>query len=240
MTWTVFYITSVYFLVGGLGIFFINRKKGGSGERWMKFFVYALIVFGVENAIVSVQPFPYLCAAILLAGFNEVIYVWRWYEKRRMETLLYALLVFAAAGYAFFEFSGLTDNLMQLFLYLVVLTFDGFSQVCGQLMGRTRFTGKVSPNKTLEGTLGGLVMALATTYILRDQFNMGLAYMLGLTAVICCIALAGDLLASWYKRLHHAKDFSRLIPGHGGVLDRFDSFIAVGAAWWLATYLGWV
>jgi phosphatidate cytidylyltransferase len=98
----------------------------------------------------------------------------------------------------------------------------------------------VSPNKTLEGSLGGLVMALAAAYLLKDFFNVGLGYLLTMTALLCVIALAGDLLASWYKRLHEVKDYSKLIPGHGGMLDRFDSFIFTGAAWWLAVYLEWV
>src|ERR1051325_9730026 len=223
MYWSVFYITTAYFLLGAIGIFLINRKKGGAGERWKKFFIYALIVYGVENAIISVRPFPYLGAALMLVGANEIVFVWRWHPGRKWYVLLVAILLFAAISYGFYHFTKMGDeSLMQLYIYLVVLTFDGFSQVFGQLLGRHTFVKKISPNKTIEGALGGFFMALCTAFLLRGFFNVDLVQLTLLTALMCVMALVGDLFASWYKRLNNVKDYSNLIPGHGGVLDRFD------------------
>ena len=236
----VFYITSIYFLLGAIGIIFINRKAGDSAARWKKFFVYALVVYGTENAIYSERPFPYLCAAVLLAGANELIFVWRWHPQRKLITLFSGLLIFGSIGWSFFYFSVESGSLLQIFIYLVVLTFDGFSQITGQLIGRLRFAGKISPNKTVEGSIGGLLMAMLTGFLLRDHFLLTLPALLLLILMICTAALLGDLLASFYKRIHNVKDYSNLIPGHGGVLDRFDSFIFTGAVWWTVNYLGWI
>jgi phosphatidate cytidylyltransferase len=176
----------------------------------------------------------------MLVGVNEIIFAWRWHPARKWHVLLIAILFFAAVSYGFYQFSKMSDeSLMQLYIYLVVLTFDGFSQVCGQLLGRHALVKKISPGKTIEGALGGLAMAMCTAFLLYSFFNVTLGYLLLLTGSICAMALAGDLLASWYKRLNNVKDYSNLIPGHGGLLDRFDSFIFTGACWWAGNYLGW-
>jgi phosphatidate cytidylyltransferase len=237
--WTVFYLTTFYFLVGALGMFFINRKnRDGAAARWRKLIVYAFIVYAVQSSIVYVRPFPYICAALLLGGVNELIFVWRWHPSHKWWVLILAFAFFIPVGYAFFYFAMDFSWYGQLFIYMIVLTFDGFSQVAGQLIGKHKLFPSVSPNKTVEGTLGGIVMALVTAYILKDMLTYTFNDLLLLTALTCAVALAGDLLASWYKRVHNVKDYSSIIPGHGGVLDRFDSFIFAGAAWWVANHFG--
>lgn len=237
--WTVFYLTAVYFLLGALGMFFINRKdKEGAAARWRKLIVYAFIVYAVQSSIVYIRPFPYVCAALLLGAVNELIFVWRWHPARKWWVLLLAFVFFIPVGYAFFYFAMDFNWFGQLFIYMIVLTFDGFSQVTGQLLGKRKFSPSISPNKTIEGTIGGMIMALVAAYILQDMLTYALKDLLLLSALTCVVALAGDLLASWYKRIHNVKDYSSIIPGHGGVLDRFDSFIFAGAAWWLANHLG--
>lgn len=79
----------------------------------------------------------------------------------------------------------------------------------------------------MEGLIGGFAIALVTAFLVWNTL---------LTPIIICVgALAGDLLASYYKRKCGVKDYSNLIPGHGGVLDRFDSLIFACVVTWLLT-----
>jgi phosphatidate cytidylyltransferase len=109
--------------------------------------------------------------------------------------------------------------------------FDGFSQTIGELVKGKTLAPRMSPNKTRSGFIGGaLVMGFTTCWILEGKH----LFLIGIAMSI--VGLCGDLLASWLKRFSGKKDFSEIIPGHGGVLDRFDSFLAVWSVLSFAAY----
>jgi len=119
------------------------------------------------------------------------------------------------------------------FVFIVTAAFDGFSQVTGQNLGKLKLAPRISPAKTVEGSIGGLLGATVVGIWLRGLVGFTIGSVISTCVVLCGAALAGDLLASKMKRIGGIKDFSSLIPGHGGILDRFDSFIVAGSAWWL-------
>lgn len=109
---------------------------------------------------------------------------------------------------------------------------DIFAYVCGKLIGKHKFS-KISPNKTIEGcvggTIGAVIMILIYTIIINNLCGMNINYVL-----VACIGLIlsllsqmGDFAASSIKRFTGIKDYSNLIPGHGGMLDRIDSIIFI-------------
>ena len=97
----------------------------------------------------------------------------------------------------------------------------------GKAIGKHPLMPKVSPGKTWEGCIGGLIMTSVISPILFHQLELQipLHFILTLSLSICLLALGGDLLASIVKRQQGLKDYSQLIPGHGGLLDRFDSYL---------------
>ena len=128
-------------------------------------------------------------------------------------------------------FSTLQKELI-LFSFVVLSIFDSFSQITGQLWGRKKLLPKTSPNKTLGGFIGGGLIAIGSAFLLKNLFDGSELKLIILTLGIVLFAFAGDFAASFYKRKFNAKDYSKLIPGHGGFLDRFDSLISAGA--WVA------
>ena len=127
---------------------------------------------------------------------------------------------------------GTLQKELILFSFIVLSIFDSFSQIAGQLWGRRKLFPKTSPNKTLGGFIGGGLMAIGSAFLLNNLYSGTELKSLILTLGIVLFAFAGDFTASFFKRKFNVKDYSNLIPGHGGFLDRFDSMIAAGA--WVA------
>ena len=114
--------------------------------------------------------------------------------------------------------------LLLLFLAASVFSFDTFAYAVGRTVGRHRLAPSISPGKTWEGLVGGSAGALAAGALFSIWVDLPASWLALLAAVVGLAGQIGDLLESALKRAVGAKDSSRLIPGHGGVLDRIDSF----------------
>lgn len=235
----IFTITIVYFLIGFIATVIVNRKADHitRWKRWRKYFVYLLIVHIMITIIYwNSHYFLIIAIAIILAGAYELLA-----NYYRQGTQSFYFLAYSLSGYLVLSSGFILFALLEkediTFVYLLVIVFDGFSQICGQLTGKRKFTS-ISPNKTIEGLAGGLLFTIATAVLYTQWIKNFESKAITYSIMISMASLTGDLLASWYKRKVGIKDFSQLIPGHGGVLDRFDSFMAAGAAWYVMVLLG--
>lgn len=109
---------------------------------------------------------------------------------------------------------------------ILIWSTDTFAYLTGRAIGKHKLYEKISPNKTIEGSVGGLIFTLITATIISYYFTQySLIEWLGLSILISIFGGLGDLVESMFKRAANIKDSGNLIPGHGGVLDRFDSLI---------------
>ncbi len=115
------------------------------------------------------------------------------------------------------------QGLAAAFLFLLIVLNDGFAEACGRLFGRRPFFQSISPQKTLEGALGGTAAALAGALLFHPLLPIPAWQRLLLGLVASVAGHLGDLVFSALKRSVGRKDFDSLLPSHGGVLDRFDS-----------------
>jgi phosphatidate cytidylyltransferase len=228
-------ITLSYFLIGAIAILRINKEKDTISKRslWIKYLTYFFIVHFIITVILFfTSSFLYLALLIVIVGFYEVLRVSKLPPPSGSGTLSLIIYLVISSGFIYFAHHCIMDQL--LFLYTIVFVFDGFSQITGQLFGKRKLSPTISPNKTVEGLAGGLIMACFTAYLLGQGNELkSIAYAI----IICVSSLCGDLAASYYKRKKGVKDYSHFIPGHGGILDRFDSLIAAGSIYGFLTLL---
>lgn len=119
-----------------------------------------------------------------------------------------------------------------LFVFVLVWAADVGAYFAGRRFGRRKLAPRVSPGKTVEGAAGGLVLSLAWAALAaRPVFGRlpadAALKLLGLCLLAALLSIVGDLSVSMFKRLAGVKDTGRLLPGHGGILDRIDSLMAV-------------
>lgn len=199
-------------LMLGVVVYTSFKKTADKKSLYLKFLSFAIVAvftyFILDHQAKYTLALYSMIAALALYEIIRVI-------RRVSNAYLYILVSLSIL--ALFVYTSLVPGFPHSALFLCVLSFDAFSQFFGQIFGRHALTRKISPNKTIEGCMGGLLICLLTSH-----YAFGMAWK-GLP--IACFALGGDLLASFVKRRAGVKDFSRLLPGQGGVLDRFDSYI---------------
>lgn len=120
-------------------------------------------------------------------------------------------------------------------LFILIWTNDTFAYIVGKSIGKNKLFEKISPKKTIEGFFGGLIFAifagyLISTYLIKPstQFSdKSILIWIIIAAIVGVIGTIGDLIESKFKRIAGVKDSGKIMPGHGGVLDRLDSVIFV-------------
>ena len=121
-------------------------------------------------------------------------------------------------------------NIKFTLLITIVVATDTFAFLVGKKFGKNKLT-KISPNKTIEGSLAGIVSAVIFSMIYTAivntyyDFNLNYYIMFIVSTFLSVVSQLGDLLASYTKRAYNVKDFGNLLPGQGGLLDRVDSLI---------------
>ncbi len=114
-----------------------------------------------------------------------------------------------------------------LFIVILISTMDTFAYVGGKIFGKNSIVPKISKGKTIEGTLVGFCFTIIVSIIARDLINLSIIGSIICGIIISALSFLGDLLESYFKRNIGVKDSGKLIPGHGGLMDRFDGYFLV-------------
>ncbi|MCT4776168.1 MULTISPECIES: phosphatidate cytidylyltransferase [Exiguobacterium] len=148
--------------------------------------------------------------------------------------------VYLVVGFSSFALVRLSeDGLVKVLLVLFMIwATDSGAYFTGKAIGKTKLWPSISPNKTIEGAIGGIISAivLGIVYVLIEPV-LPILEVLVLAVVVSVVGQLGDLVQSAYKRQYNVKDSGHLLPGHGGILDRFDSMIAVFTVIWVFNLL---
>jgi phosphatidate cytidylyltransferase len=144
---------------------------------------------------------------------------------------------------------GLVGLFCLIFVFFISWGCDVFAYLVGSLIGKHKLIPEVSPKKSVEGAVGGIIGSVLVSLLfgwfvtwltsVTDLADVQANYFLIAiyAAVLSVAAQIGDLIASFIKREYNVKDYSNLLPGHGGIMDRFDSVLAVATPLLIASLL---
>ena len=210
-------------------------------------------VFKIEKSVISIVPYIaailYYCnlkwtfipdIMILFMGFLIIlmfVYVLSYpkYDAKQLMAAFFGMFYVGVMLSYVYQIRTLNNGLYLAFLvFLCSWGCDTCAYCVGVLIGKHKMAPKLSPKKSIEGAVGGVLgSALLTAlycFIFRGKMNIGgeeIIILAIIAAVAGLISMIGDLCASAIKRNYDIKDYGHLIPGHGGILDRFDSMIII-------------
>ncbi len=219
----------------------------------MTFVYYVTLKISLLWGLAAVYPAMVfvVVAAFLLFLFVYVFAFPKYHANQIMAAMFSFLYGPVMLSFLYLLREGFDDGIYLVwFVLLASWGSDTCAYAVGVLIGKHKMTPKLSPKKSVEGAVGGvlgaaLLFVLYTYFVINRYTGMTLAlpFAAVLGAAGAFISMVGDLAASAVKRDHGIKDYGKLIPGHGGIMDRFDSVIVVApiifAGVALVMALGW-
>ncbi len=211
------------------------REAGFSPQVYPGLFaglVIFVLSFFVAQHTISFRSYNYLLLLIYAIPVYEI------FRKKKNPLANIALtgfgLIYVSIPFSLLNFLAFPDSdgsvsynyALLISLFVFVWAADSGAYIFGVRFGRRRLIERISPKKSWEGLFGGVVTAIAAGWILSLVFPQYSFEMMGLLAVVVVISgTLGDLVESMIKRSIGVKDSGRFMPGHGGLLDRFDSIL---------------
>lgn len=196
-------------------------------------FIIMLDAYIVDNRKYSIASF----VLVLMITFIYMIFS----KKHEFKDFLPMFFIIAYVSLLMSNMIKISDINYIFMLYIIAWGSDTCAYLVGSTMGKNKIKSisHISPNKTLEGFIGGIVGAVVLNLIYSNIMNIShdTRIIVGFTIVAAILSQLGDLIASFIKRQCKVKDFGDLIPGHGGILDRFDSMLFVSPVLYLLSIL---
>ncbi|MFP4048291.1 MAG: phosphatidate cytidylyltransferase [Bacteroidales bacterium] len=148
--------------------------------------------------------------------------------------MIYIILPLSLANYIVFPANDVNHAYypdLLMFIFILIWTHDTFAYITGKYAGKHKLSRHISPAKTWEGTIGGTIISIIVALIIGYfSTNYPIIHFIALPIIISSAATLGDLTESSLKRTAKVKDSGNILPGHGGILDRFDAaFFAIPA-----------
>ena len=209
-----------------------NRKEIPLIIRIIAYVLMTLIILTDVASISINYNLDYRILAALFLSLLLPVVIYHEKEKYSINDAFYTLggVLFLGVSFALLIMLRNIDLKMFVFLFTITIVTDSFAYIAGSLIGKHKMVPNISPKKTWEGLIIGTIMGVFVSVMFYHTCikpETSLIYLTIICTFLSLLAQMGDLVFSSMKRYFGIKDFSNLMPGHGGALDRLDSIIFV-------------
>ena len=237
-------------IISLMGVFEMTKCLGYHKNLWLSLPIY-LIALGLPIFRMFVSTNLFFLAHVPSIFIGLLIYMLSYVMLRQNKDkisdviTLYSLVIFVVSGFTSIVLVRDVKNGDEIYLlaFLGAWICDTFAYFTGKFFGKHKLIPKISPKKTIEGSIGGIIFTIGgfAVYglIMNTFFEAHLSYLIlcvyGL--ILSIVSQFGDLIASSIKRQYDIKDYGFIFPGHGGILDRFDGVLLVAPTLYALNYL---
>ena len=232
----------LFFIITLFGAYEFYHMFDKTSHRAQK--VFGTIISGILYIVLYLIANDYINALFisLVAVLLFIIPIRELYRKSESPIVnisitvfgvIYVGMTFGLLNFLFYHgYKGEETFHFILAFFAVIWTSDTFAYLTGVSIGKHRLFERISPKKSWEGFFGGLIAAIAVGYGFSIFYTeLSLLAWIGYAFILCIAGVYGDLVQSMFKRSLNIKDSGKILPGHGGILDRFDGvFLAVPVA----------
>ena len=201
----------------------------------IRFFTSLFLIFFLLFFMYYFEEYiPFAIILIYSMIFYEILFFFKNNKRRSFVLFLYVFISLISIEIYFIYFY---EKILFLYFILLISCFDVSSYIFGTLFGKKRILPKISPNKTIFGVVAGLLLTLIISLLFNNLFYIfTFRTSVVFSILIILFAFIGDVIESFYKRRFEIKNSSNILPGHGGIFDRFDSFVMGSIAMLIFNY----
>lgn len=188
------------------------------------FYFFSYLKFSLTATVVL------LCITIFVNLFlvKDLLFIKKIpvFEKKKYIILIFYLISSIVFLTLIPTYNGTFNPILIVGVFVLIWTNDTFAFIVGKNLGKNKLYEKISPNKTIEGFIGGLIFSCVGGYVIFEFTGYrNFPFWLGMAIILSIFGTLGDLIQSKFKRQAGVKDSGKLMPGHGGLYDRLDSII---------------
>jgi phosphatidate cytidylyltransferase len=229
-----FFIVFVLVIIGGLWEFYFIFKKNGIYPQVWPGILMSIIIFigtyyintGNADSKILLWVMPVIFYLVIAELFRK--------KKDPFINIAISVLavIYIAIPFSLFWFLAFWENIYQynhhliLAFFITLWTYDTFAYLLGLVFGKHKLFERISPKKTWEGAIAGYIMSLVAAWLISLFYvDLSLRQWFIFASLIAVFGTLGDLTESMLKRSFDLKDSGNILPGHGGILDRFDAVL---------------